>query len=124
MIENFRLFEAGPDPFGRTYQVAFRWQQNAISIRHSDSVDVKFEIMQGEDAEERVIALPHPLLLDFAEKSGRTLTDAWCMKLAALHLKYMIESDRDMDKNLVTVTREDLERANRQLEEAASVQTT
>ena len=39
---NFRQFEAGPDPFGRKFQVYFKWLQTAISIRHADTVDVKF----------------------------------------------------------------------------------
>jgi hypothetical protein len=41
-MQNFRQFEAGPDPFGRKFQVFFKWLQTAISIRHSDTVDVKF----------------------------------------------------------------------------------
>ena len=39
---NYREFEAGPDPFGRKYQVYFKWLQTAISMRHADTVDVKF----------------------------------------------------------------------------------
>lgn len=110
MIDNFRRFEAGPDPFGRTWTVEFRWLQNAISIRHSDSVDVKFKLISGEDVQEKVIALRHPDLLAVSARQGRALTDAWCMKLAALHLKEMIETDRDMEKELVTVPLADLER--------------
>ena len=49
MVENFRKFNAGPDPFGRTWNVEFRWLQTAISIRHADTVDVKFEVAtEGE----------------------------------------------------------------------------
>jgi hypothetical protein len=110
MIENFRRFDVGPDPFGRVWIVEFRWQQNAISIRHSDSVDVKFQLIRGEDAEEKVIVLMHPLLLELSRLRNRPLTDAWCMKLAGLHIKEMIETDRDMDKTMVTPTLEDLER--------------
>ncbi len=117
MIENFRLFEAGPDPFGRTWSVEFRWQQTAISIRHSDSVDVKFQIAQGEDVQEKVIALMLPDLMALSRKAGRNISDAWCMKLAAFHLKHMIETDEDMEKTLVTASLEDLERANATLEE-------
>jgi hypothetical protein len=51
-MENYRRFEA-TDPYGRVWQVEFRWQQNAISIRHSDSVDVKFQIQQADDVTER-----------------------------------------------------------------------
>ena len=117
MIDNFRLFDAGPDPFGRTWQVEFRWLQTAISIRHSDSVDVKFQITNGHDVQEKVIALMLPHLMALAKKAGRAVSDPWCMKLAALHLKRMIETDEDMDKTLVTASPEDLGRANAILEE-------
>ena len=123
MIENYRLFEAGPDPFGRTWNVEFRWQQTAISIRHSDSVDVKFQISRGEDVQEKVIALMLPDLMALSTKAGRAISDAWCMKLAALHLKSMIETDKDMEKTLVTASLEDLERANAQLEESVPATT-
>ena len=116
MNENFRRFDAGPDPFGRTWTVEFRWQQNAISIRHSDSVDVKFQLICGEDVEEKVIALPHPDLLQLSRKLNRPLTDPWCMKLAGLHVKEMIETDRDMEKTLVTAGLADLERHAAQLD--------
>ena len=116
MIENFREFQVGPDPFGRTWIVRFVWLQNAISIRHSDSADVKFVLSDGEITEEKVLALMHPRLLEFSSKSSHPLNDAWCMKLAALHLKRMIETGEDMEKALVTLTMGDLERAHDQLQ--------
>jgi hypothetical protein len=119
-MENFRRFEA-VDPYSRSWQVEFRWQQNAISIRHSDSIDVKYQLIQGEDVSEKVIALPHPDLLTLAKKSGRSLTDAWVLKLAAMHIKEMIETDRDMEKTLVTARLEDLERYNEKLSAPAPV---
>jgi hypothetical protein len=30
MIDNFREFELGPDPFGRTWQAHFSWLQTGI----------------------------------------------------------------------------------------------
>jgi hypothetical protein len=117
MIENFRRFEVGPDPFDRMWQVEFKWLQTGISIRHADTVDVKFLLMQGEDVQEKVIALRHPDLLALSNKVGRPLTDPWCMKLAGLHLKNMIETDQDMEKTLVTASLQDLERYNQLLEE-------
>ncbi len=119
MIENFRQFQAGPDPFGRTWQVHFRWVQNGISIRHADTVDVKFGVTDGsEPFEERVIALPHPVLLAVSGKVGRPLTDAWCLKLAALHLQHMIESGEDIEKTLITPLPEEIEGYARQLQDA------
>ena len=105
MLENIRRFQAGPDPFGRTWAVEFRWLQTGISIRHADTVDVKFVIWtEGEEKQEKVIALPHALLLDLSRESGHPLTDSWCMRLAAHHLTYMIESAEDLEKTLVTLS--------------------
>src|SRR5262245_20348516 len=109
---NSRRFEAGPDPFGRTWQIEFRWLQTGISIRHADTVDVKFVIWtEGEDKQERVVAMPHPDLLALSAATGHPLTDAWCLKLAANHLRYMVESGEDLEKTLVTCSRADLDRA-------------
>jgi hypothetical protein len=111
MTQSFRKFEVGPDPFGRTWDVEFRWAQNGISIRHSDTVDVKFEVSTvDEPKQERVIALRHPDLLALSKKTGHALTDPWCMKLAARHLKHMIESGEDIEKTLVTVPHAELEK--------------
>ena len=115
---NFRKFQAGPDPFGRTWEVEFRWQQNGITIRHADTVDVKFHVWTtDEPKQERVIALRHPDLLRLSQEVGRSLTDAWCMKLAALHLKRMIETDEDMEKTLVTAGYPELQQYARTVEE-------
>jgi hypothetical protein len=118
-MENFRRFEA-TDPFGRVWQVEFRWQQNAISIRHSDAVDVKFQIQQGDDVTEKVVAIDHAHLVALSKKSGQAMTDGWVCRLAALHLKEMIETDRDMEKTLVTATPADLERYSAKSESPAS----
>jgi hypothetical protein len=119
MLENFREFQAGPDPFGRMWQVHLNWLQTGISIRHADTVDVKFAIStEGEPFEERVIALPHPALLALSKNTGHPLTDAWCLKLAALHLKHMLESGEDFEKVLVTVQPEELDGYARELQHA------
>lgn len=102
-MRNFRQFEVGPDPFGRTWQVLFKWLQTAISLRHSDTVDVKF-ILESDGARvEKQIAMPHAELLELSRRTGHEMTDAWCSCLAALHLKRMVESGEDLEKDLVTV---------------------
>src|SRR3954453_19053375 len=116
MSSGSRLFEAGPDPFGRNWKVQFRWLQTGISIRHADTVDVKFFVTpDGGVTEEKVIALSHPDLLDLAKEHGRKLTAPLCMRLAAAHLKHMIETSEDMDKTLVTLPRKELFDYDRQL---------
>ena len=126
MLENNRRFQAGPDPFGRTWNVEFRWLQTGISIRHADTVDVKFILWtegpedqkDHEDKQEKVIALPHLQLLALSSETGHPLTDPWCMRLAARHLKYMIESGEDLEKTLVTLSLPALQRVAGDLQAA------
>jgi hypothetical protein len=116
MSDQTRLFEAGPDPFGRMWKVQFRWLQTGISIRHADTVDVKFLVStDGVDPEEKIIALPHPALLEVTRKSGRKLSDPYCMRLAGAHLRHMIETSEDMEKTLVTVLPAELAAYDQQL---------
>jgi len=115
-MENFRHFRAGPDPFGRVWQVDLLWLQTATSIRHSDSVDVKF-LLSGDDSQvEKMVSLQCPDLLELSRKSGRAVTDPWCMNLAAHHLASMVESGEDFEKPLVTVKPEELENYGAALE--------
>src|SRR5713226_9730147 len=117
MVQTSREFDAGPDPFGRTWHVHFIWLQTGISIRHADTVDVKFAAApEGEPFEERVIALPHPILLVVSERVGHPLTDAWCLKIAALHLKHMLETGEDLEKTLVTMQPEEIDLHARELQ--------
>jgi hypothetical protein len=108
---NFRQFEAGPDPFGRKFQVMFQWLQTAISIRHSDTVDVKFMLVDENDGRtEKTIAMQHADLLTVSNETGRKMDDPWCSRLAAAHLLHLIETGEDMEKDLVTMTLPDLRR--------------
>jgi hypothetical protein len=120
MADQNRLFEAGPDPFGRMWRVQFRWLQTGISIRHADTVDVKFlitpiagETSSASESEEKVIAFQHSDLLRFCEENKRKLSDPLCLRLAAAHLRNMIETSEDMDKTLVTATYDELLAADR-----------
>jgi hypothetical protein len=125
MSEGSRLFEAGPDPFGRMWKVQFRWLQNGIAIRHADTVDVKFLVTPDDGpAEERVIALPLPALLDLSRERGHKLTDPHCMRLAAAHLKHMIETSEDIEKTLVTLSPEEVAEYDAQLAGATPAQRT
>ncbi len=114
-MESFREFETGPDPFGRTWKVYFKWLQTAISLRHSDTVDVKFVLRDNGERVEKTIAMPHPDLLSLSREMGAGLTDPWCARLAAMHLKHMVESGEDVEKDLVTVPYGQLARGARLL---------
>jgi len=108
-MQNFREFEVGPDPFGRTWKIEFKWLLTAISLRHSDSVDVKFILHSDDTKVTKTIALRHPDLLELSKLTGRPLTDPWCSRLAAMHLKNVIETGEDMEKHLITPSLEQLQ---------------
>lgn len=109
MPPNVRKFEAGPDPFGRTWQLEFQWLQNGISIRHADTVDVKYRLSTEDEQRDIVVALPHAALVELSRKTGHPVTDPWCMRLAAAHLIHMIETAEDLEKAIVTPSLEALE---------------
>lgn len=110
----FRHFTT-PDLFGTPVQVEFRWIQNGIAIRHADTVDVKFEIVSEGQREEKILALPHPVLLRVSSEAGHPVTDPWCSRLAALHLRYMMDTGDDLEKPLVTLTAQQISRYAEQL---------
>jgi hypothetical protein len=106
---NFREFEAGPDPFGRKFQVLFKWMQTAISLRHADTVDVKFLLVDENGARtQKTIALPHADLLRVSRESKRAMDDAWCSRIAAMHLQHLVKTGEDMEKDIVTLALSDL----------------
>ncbi len=108
---NFREFEAGPDPFGRKFQVHFKWLQTAISLRHADTVDVKFLLTDENGGQtEKTIALPHADLKRVSKELNRPMDDAWCSRIAAAHLLHLVETGEDMEKDIVTVVPQDLKR--------------
>src|SRR5579875_921606 len=117
MSDQSRLFGAGPDPFGRMWKVQFRWLQTGISIRHADTVDVKFFVTPegSNDPEEKVIALPHEALLKVTAARGHQLSDPYCLRIAAAHLRHMIETSEDMEKVIVTLTAEEIDAYDQQL---------
>ncbi len=110
-MQSFREFEAGPDPFGRKFQVLLKWMQTAISIRHADTIDVKFILIDDSSARtEKTIALPHPDLLQVSRETSRAMDDPWCSRIAMLHLLHLITTGEDMEKDLVTVPLADTRR--------------
>jgi hypothetical protein len=116
MSDESRAFQAGPDPFGQTWNVQFRWLQTGISIRHADTVDVKFFLTPPHgEPQEKVVALPNPGLLQLTTQRNRKLSDTYCRRIAAAHLRHMIETSEDMDKTLVTVSPQELSAYDHQL---------
>jgi hypothetical protein len=88
--------------------VWFKWLQTAISIRHSDSVDVKFVLHCDDETIQKTIAMSHLTLRELAASMETPMSDAWCSRLAVQHLRYLITSAEDMEKDIVTPSRAQL----------------
>jgi hypothetical protein len=109
-MENFRDFQLGPDPFGRTWHVLFKYLQTGISIRHSDSVDVCFVLESGDEKLQRVIVLNHADVLAYTKRVGRELTDTWCSRIALCRLRFAVETAEDIDREYLHVTPHEIEK--------------
>jgi len=121
MTEQLRNFEVA-DPFGRAWQVEFRWLQNAISIRHADAIDLKYYISDGQERRELVVALPHAPLLKVAAEAGRKVTDAWCLRLGALQIRRMISTWTGLENPVAALDEAALARLNLEVEASQSDQ--
>jgi hypothetical protein len=120
MLDNPRKLEVS-DPFGRKWSAELRWLQNAITIRHADAVDVKWELTADDGSTmEKVVALRHPDLLALSKKSGRQLSDSWCIRLAAAHLRVVVETWEDADKVIVTPAFDQLEQYGKSIEQSVA----
>jgi DNA primase large subunit len=104
LMENFRDFEAGPDPFGRTWHAMFKYLQTGISIRHSDSIDVRYVLDNGEERMQKTVVIQHADLRAFAERTGRKVSDSLCARMAVLKLRHVVETAEDLEKDYLSVT--------------------
>lgn len=103
-MENFRDFDAGVDPFGRTWHAQFKYLQTGISIRHSDSVDVRFVLSNGDEQVQKTIVIPNAAIRDYAHRTGRKISDPWCARIAMCKLRNAVETAEDLEKDYLTVT--------------------
>jgi hypothetical protein len=109
-MENFRDFEAGPDPFGRMWHAQFKYLQTGISIRHSDSVDVCYILDAGEaQAQRKTIVIQNADIRAYGARTGRPVSDAWCSRIAMCKLRYVIETAEDLEKDYLPVTAHEIE---------------
>ena len=106
-MENFREFQV-TDPFGRTWTAQFKYLQTGISIRHSDSIDVRYVLDSVSDGQteriQKTMVLHHADVRSYAAKSGRKISDAWCSRIALLRLKTAIENAEDLENDYLPVT--------------------
>ena len=90
---NYRDFHTQSALTGQEYHCVFVYLQTAISLRHSDTVDVKFRV-NGAGV---VVALPHTAWVTYQQEAGQPLTDARATEVAAAILKEALERGEDIE---------------------------
>jgi hypothetical protein len=108
-MENFRDFEAGPDPFGRMWHAQFKYLQTGISIRHSDSVDVRYVLGNGDEQIQKIVVIPNADIRAYGKRKNRPVSDAWCSRIAMCKLRNTIETAEDLEKDYLLVTAPEIE---------------
>lgn len=109
---DFREFECVSRVGGSKYQCFFIFLQTAISLRHSDTVDARFEV----NGRRLTVAMPHLAFVAYRERHGAVITDPHAAGIAAACLREYLESGGSLED--VTVP------AERVLELAGQIQPT
>ena len=86
---NYEEFSVVSGTGGQRYDCRFYKLITAISLRHSDTVDVQF-LVNGQKA---TVSLPHEAFAQYRERAGRPLTDAEAIQTAGLFLKGILEKE-------------------------------
>ena len=72
----------------------------AIATRHADAVDIKFLV----DGRTVWIALPHPAWVEYANRTGKVITDPLAIEIAGHYLKTALESGEGVGREMYSLT--------------------
>ena len=83
-----------------------RWKPNivAIATRHADAVDIRFDV-NGRSME---IALPCTAWVEQKKRTGKVITDQLAAHTAGRYLKQLIEEGYDSQRELYTMSVEEV----------------
>lgn len=91
MSEFVAPFEVSSKLTGQTYQCRFSHMWNAITTRHSDTIDCKFFV----DGRTTVLGLAHTAFFEFRNRTGRDLSDREASYIAAQYLAERLEEEEE-----------------------------
>jgi len=72
----------------------------AIATRHADAVDIKFLV----DGRNVWVALPHPAWVEYANRTGKVITDPLAIEIAGHYLKTALESGEGVGREMYSLT--------------------
>lgn len=82
------------------------WKANivAIATRHADAVDIRFEV----NGKPMWIALPCTAWVEQKQRTGRVITDQLAAQIAGRYLKQLIEEGYDAQRQVYTMSVEEV----------------
>ena len=82
------------------------WKANivAIATRHADAVDVRYDV----NGQTMTIALPCTAWVTQKQRSGKVITDSLAAQIAGRYLKQIIEEGYDSQRELYTMSEEEV----------------
>ena len=101
LLMDYTVFDCVSQLDGIVYHCYFLYIQTAISLRHSDTVDVRFMV----NGKRITVALPHVAFGEYAGLSGQVLTDEAAASVAAQCLKDALEKGAGVEDLTVPVER-------------------
>ena|SRR5215469_3719590 len=101
MYEEFRVTDRWTGE-----ELECRWKANivAIATRHADCVDVRFDV----NGRPMAIAMPCTAWVAQKQRSGKVLTDQLAVQVAGRYLKQIIEEGYDSQREMYTMTEEEV----------------
>lgn len=71
----------------------------AIATRHADAIDIKFLV----DGRTVWVALPHPAWVEYANRTGKVITDSLAIEIAGHYLKTALESGEGVGREMYSL---------------------
>lgn len=101
MYEEFRVTDRWTGE-----ELECRWKANivAIATRHADCVDVRFDV----NGRPMTIAMPCTAWVAQRQRSGKVITDQLAAQIAGRYLKQIIEEGWDSQREIYTMTVEEV----------------
>ncbi len=101
LLMDYRVFDCVSEVDGAIHHCYFVYIQTAISLRHSDTVDVRFMV----NGKRITVALPHVAFVEYAGLAGEVLTDEAAISIAARCLKEALEKGASVEDLTMPVER-------------------